>query len=66
MWAPVRTCRFSVGLKVYGPKVAQAGKAPIQRMVDRVSAVFVPVVLDVNGGQEPRRFAGEVADLSLG
>jgi Cu+-exporting ATPase len=24
---------------------AQAGKAPIQRMVDRVSAVFVPVVL---------------------
>ena len=26
---------------------AQAGKAPIQRMVDRVSAVFVPVVLGV-------------------
>jgi len=24
---------------------AQAGKAPIQRLVDRVSAVFVPVVL---------------------
>lgn len=26
---------------------AQAGKAPIQRMVDRVSAVFVPVVLGI-------------------
>ena len=26
---------------------AQAGKAPIQRIVDRVSAVFVPVVLGV-------------------
>ena len=26
---------------------AQAGKAPIQRMVDRVSAVFVPVVLAI-------------------
>ena len=26
---------------------AQAGKAPIQRLVDRVSAVFVPVVLGV-------------------
>ena len=24
---------------------AQAGKAPIQRLVDQVSAVFVPVVL---------------------
>ncbi|MBL0392173.1 copper-translocating P-type ATPase [Ramlibacter monticola] len=28
---------------------AQAGKAPIQRMVDRVSAVFVPVVLLIAG-----------------
>jgi Cu+-exporting ATPase len=28
---------------------AQAGKAPIQRLVDRVSAVFVPVVLVVAG-----------------
>jgi len=27
---------------------AQAGKAPIQRLVDRVSAVFVPVVLGVS------------------
>ena len=28
---------------------AQAGKAPIQRLVDRVSAVFVPVVLGIAG-----------------
>ena len=28
---------------------AQAGKAPVQRLVDRVSAVFVPVVLGVAG-----------------
>ncbi|MFO1194836.1 MAG: heavy metal translocating P-type ATPase [Rhodoferax sp.] len=28
---------------------AQAGKAPIQRLVDRVSAVFVPVVIGVAG-----------------
>jgi len=28
---------------------AQAGKAPIQRLVDRVSAVFVPIVIVVSG-----------------
>lgn len=28
---------------------AQAGKAPVQRLVDRVSAVFVPVVLGIAG-----------------
>jgi cation transport ATPase len=30
---------------------AQAAKAPIQRMVDRVSAVFVPVVLGLRGSR---------------
>ncbi|MGH6647910.1 heavy metal translocating P-type ATPase [Aquabacterium sp.] len=29
---------------------AQAGKAPIQRLVDKVSAVFVPVVIAIAGG----------------
>jgi P-type Cu+ transporter len=28
---------------------AQAGKAPIQRLVDRVSAVFVPIVIAISG-----------------
>ena len=35
---------------------AQAGKAPIQRLVDRVSAVFVPIVLALSLA-DPRRLA---------
>ena len=34
---------------------AQAGKAPIQRLVDRVSAVFVPMVIGI--ARDPRRLA---------
>ena len=33
---------------------AQAAKAPIQRLVDRVSAVFVPVVLAIAAGDTAR------------
>ena len=32
---------------------AQAGKAPIQRLVDRVSAVFVPVVIAISRRRSP-------------
>ena len=35
---------------------AQSGKAPIQRLVDRVSSVFVPIVLVLSLG-DPRRLA---------
>ncbi len=54
---------------------AQAGKAPVQRLVDRVSAVFVPVVLAVAaatatgwllaGGSAAEAFSAAVAVLII-
>jgi len=43
-----RTVRRSVALARELVEEAQAGKAPIQRLVDRVSAVFVPVVIGLS------------------
>ncbi len=54
---------------------AQAGKAPIQRLVDRVSAVFVPIVIAISlgtlagwlalGGDAGRAFTAAVAVLII-
>ncbi len=54
---------------------AQAGKAPIQRLVDRVSAVFVPIVLGISlatlggwlllGGSVSEAFTAAVAVLII-
>jgi Cu+-exporting ATPase len=54
---------------------AQAGKAPIQRLVDRVSAVFVPIVIAISvatlvawlalGGSATEAFSAAVAVLII-
>jgi len=54
---------------------AQAGKAPIQRLVDRVSAVFVPIVIAISvatlvawlalGGSAKEAFSAAVAVLII-
>jgi Cu+-exporting ATPase len=54
---------------------AQAGKAPIQRLVDRVSAVFVPIVIGISvatlvgwlllGGSVSQAFTAAVAVLII-
>jgi Cu+-exporting ATPase len=54
---------------------AQAGKAPVQRLADRVSAVFVPIVLVLSlatlggwlaaGASAPRAFTAAVAVLII-
>ena len=50
-----------------GRREAQAGKAPVQRLADRVSAVFVPVVIGIAVGDAGRlagRRAGAAARRS--
>lgn len=64
-----------LGQMVHLVEQAQAGKAPVQRMVDRVSQVFVPVVLVLSvitliawlvlTGDPPRSFSAAVAVLII-